>query len=75
MPSNKTVEHIEILAEAWDKELGGSDLDILLINMLADEFNALKERKGKPDIRENEKAVKRLLKEVTKIKDILSANK
>ena len=43
--------------------------------MLAEQFNALKERVGKPDIRENPKAVKRLYKEVLKIKDVLSANK
>jgi hypoxia up-regulated 1 len=35
----------------------------------------MKERQGKPDIRENPRAVKRLLKEVVKVKDILSANK
>lgn len=43
--------------------------------MIAERFNSLKERQGKPDIRTNPKAVKRLLKEVLKIKDILSANK
>lgn len=43
--------------------------------MIADRFNNLKERQGKPDIRENSRATKRLLKEATKIKDILSANK
>lgn len=44
--------------------------------MLVDRFNALKERQGKPDLRTaNPKAIKRLLKEVVKIKDILSANK
>jgi molecular chaperone DnaK (HSP70) len=36
MPANKTIEHIEILAEAWDKELGGSDFDKVLVNMMAD---------------------------------------
>lgn len=35
----------------------------------------MKERQGKPDIRDNARAVKRLLKEVVKIKDVLSANK
>lgn len=74
-PSNKTYEHIEILAEAWDSNLGGNDLDTILIDMLAERFNALKERKGKPDVRENPKVIKRLLKEVVKYKDILSANK
>ncbi len=43
--------------------------------MLVDRFNALKERQGKPDLRTNPKAMKRLIKEVVKMKDILSANK
>ena len=73
--TNKSYEHIEILAEAYEKNLGGYDLDIILTNMLADQFNALKERQGKPDVRENPKVLKRLLKEVSKIKDVLSANK
>ena len=75
MPQNKTVEHIEILSEAWDKNLGGVDLDKVLINIIAEKFNALKERQGKPDVRENPKVIKRLVKEVSKLKDILSANK
>jgi len=74
-PSNKTYEHIEILGEAWDANLGSADLDTVLLNMLAERFNAMKERKGKPDVRENPKVIKRLLKEVVKYKDILSANK
>ena len=75
MPSNKTYEHVEVLAEAWDANLGGADLDKVLIDMIAERFNAMKERKGKPDVRENPKAIKRLQKEVLKLKDILSANK
>ena len=75
MPANKTHEHVEILAEAWDKNMGGGDLDKILLDMLATRFNSMKERKDKPDIRENPKAIKRLLKEVIKMKDILSANK
>lgn len=73
--SNKSYEHIEVLAEASDPNLGGQDFDLVLLNMIADRFNSLKERQGKPDIRTNPKAVKRLQKEVLKIKDILSANK
>ena len=75
MPLNKSVEHIEVLSEAWDKNLGGADLDKIILNMLAERFNALKERQGKSDVRENPKAIKRLVKEVSKLKDILSANK
>ena len=43
--------------------------------MLADQFNNLKERQGKEDVRKNPRAMKRLLKEAIKAKDILSANK
>ena len=44
MPVNKTYEQVEILAEAWDADLGGADLDRILLDMLAERFNALKER-------------------------------
>lgn len=60
MPANKTYEHVEILAEAWDPELGGADLDKVLLDMIAERFNSLKERQGKPDVRENPKVIKRL---------------
>ena len=42
--ANKTYEHVEIIAEAWDSNLGGQDFDLVLVNMLVDRFNALKER-------------------------------
>jgi hypothetical protein len=35
----------------------------------------MKERKGKPDVRTNDRVLKRMLKEVVKLKDVLSANK
>lgn len=72
---NKTFEAIEILGEGWDKTLGGQAFDHVLVNLMVEEFNAMKERQGKPDVRENARAMKRLYKEVVKIKDILSANK
>ena len=43
--------------------------------MFADLFNNMKERKGKPDVRNNPRALKRLMKEAIKAKDVLSANK
>lgn len=46
-----------------------------IVNILADKFNALKERKDKEDVRTNVRAVKRLMKDSVKIKEILSANK
>jgi molecular chaperone DnaK (HSP70) len=71
----KEVEQIEILGEGWDATLGGAEFDDILVNILAERFNELKERKGKADVRENVRAVKRLYKEASKVKEVLSANK
>merc|ERR1719253_206052 len=43
--------------------------------MLVERFNAMEERQGKPDVRTNVRALKRLMKDSIKIKEILSANK
>jgi len=72
---NKTFEHVEVLGEGFDETLGGKEFDHVLVRILADRFNAMKERKDKPDIRKNDRAMKRLYKEASSIKDILSANK
>jgi len=71
----KEFEHVEILGEAWDATLGGQDFDQILINMLVDKFNSLPERQGKPDVRTNTKAYKRISKESLKVKDVLSSNR
>jgi len=73
--SKKLTPYIEVLAEAHERDLGSKDLDLVLFDILADKFNAQKEREGKPDLRTNLRATKRLLKEVVKIKEVLSANK
>ena len=72
---NKTYEHVEVLSEAFDETLGGSEFDHVLVKILADKFNSMEERQGKADVRTNARAMKRLYKEGSKIKDILSANK
>jgi molecular chaperone DnaK (HSP70) len=41
---NKTVESIEILSESADATLGGKEFDDVMVNMLAEKFNAMKER-------------------------------
>jgi molecular chaperone DnaK (HSP70) len=71
----KVYEQVEVLAETFDKNLGGEDFDAIIVDMLVEAFNAMPERKGKADVRENERAMKRLFKESIKVKDILSANK
>ena len=70
----KTSPYIEILAETSLRDLGSKDIDLALVNLLSDKFNSLPERSGREDIRSNLKAMKRLLREVTMIKEILSAN-
>lgn len=66
---------MEILSESAEREMGSKDIDIQLTHLLAEKFNEMKERQGKPDVRENVRALKRLQKEAVKIKETLSANK
>ena len=63
------------MAESYNQFLGGEDFDQVLVEMLVEAFNAMPERKGKPNVKTNERAMKRLFKESIKVKDILSANK
>lgn len=71
----KTTPMIEVLSEASDSTLGSKEIDIVIVNLLAEKFNALKEREGKADVRTNVRATSRMFKEAIKIKEILSANK
>jgi molecular chaperone DnaK (HSP70) len=71
----KNAPHIELLAEASDKELGTMDLQLNLINILVEKFDGLKERAGKDSVKSNVRATMRLSKEAVKIMEILSANK
>jgi len=43
----KSSPYIHILSETWDKELGSQDLDVIIVNLLAEKFNSLPERAGK----------------------------
>jgi len=72
---NKTFEYVEVLGEGFEEDLGGREFDHVLVRILADKFNSLKERQGKADVRTNARAIKRLYKEASGIKDILSANR
>lgn len=48
---NKTYEYVEVLGEGYDETLGGKEFDHVLVNIMADKFDAMKERQGKPAIR------------------------
>lgn len=67
----KTVGALEVLSKAWDSTLGGNALDHLIVEYLADEFNA-KWKGG--DIREDARAMTKLRLQANKVKHVLSAN-
>jgi hypoxia up-regulated 1 len=71
----EVVENIQVKANTHSESISGRLFDIELMNILAESFNSMPVRKGKQDIREKPRVVNRLLKEVPKIKDTLSANK
>lgn len=73
--TKKIVDKIEIIGEAWDETLGGRQFDYEMAETIADKFNALPARKGKPDIRGNAKAMRRILEKSEEIKEKLSAGK
>lgn len=75
--SNKTIEnkHVEVLAETWDKRLGGRSFDYNMIRLLMNKFDALPERAGKPTVAKDYKIAEKMLPSAIKYKEILSANK
>lgn len=71
----EVVENIQVKSNAHSEDISGRAFDIELLNILAESFNSMPSRNGKQDIREKPRVVNRLLKEIPKIKDTLSANK
>jgi len=71
----KNITSIHILEEASLSEVGGYLFDVELSKLLAEKFDSLPERQGKESVLANPKIVKRLIREATKLKEILSANK
>ena len=69
----KTHGQFEIKAVAWDESCGGEDMDLLLIEHFANEFD----EKHEPQVSSliSPKAISKLRKQVRKTKEILSANK
>ncbi|KAG0263123.1 Hypoxia up-regulated protein 1 [Actinomortierella ambigua] len=71
----RTVQEIEIMATGYDPTLGGQAFDIRLQTFLANQFQGQKEsaRLSTP-VMTNPRAMAKLLKEATRIKQVLSAN-
>ncbi|KAM4015557.1 hypoxia up-regulated protein 1 [Anomaloglossus baeobatrachus] len=63
---------LQIRGVGFDRSLGGLEIDLRLREHLAKLFNG--QKKSKKDVRENPRAMAKLLKEANRVKTILSAN-
>ena len=72
-PKSKTAintTHIELIGTGW-QEVGGVMLDLTIQEVLVSDFI---QKTGKTAIREDKRAMAKLLKEAVRVKHILSAN-
>ncbi|XP_063292387.1 hypoxia up-regulated protein 1 isoform X2 [Pelobates fuscus] len=67
-----TQPQLQIRGVGFDRTLGGLEIDLRLRDHLAKLFN--EQKKSKKDVRENQRAMAKLLKEANRVKTILSAN-
>jgi hypoxia up-regulated 1 len=70
----KSAPQLEVRSVGFDRTLGGHELDIRLQKLLSDGFMKLHQGRTKEDIKTSDGAMTRLLKEATRVKQILSAN-
>ncbi|XP_056140394.1 hypoxia up-regulated protein 1 [Lampris incognitus] len=63
---------LQIRGVGFDRGLGGFEMDLRLRDHLAKLFN--EQKKSKNDVRENHRAMAKLLKEAQRLKTVLSAN-
>lgn len=62
--------YYQILANAFDPELGGKDFDDILVGHFCEDFR----KRYKLDVRSKPRAVVRLYQECEKLKKLMSAN-
>lgn len=60
----------QVLATAFDAQLGGKDFDQVLVNHFCEEFG----KKYKLDVKSKPRALVRLFQECEKLKKLMSAN-
>jgi len=71
--SAKPSTQIDVLAKAWDRTLGGDSLDMLLVEMILDNFEQTHGTQAS-ELRASRRALERVRAQATKIKTVLSAN-
>ena len=64
-----------MLAEDWDKNLGGKNFDYGLSKYLMDLFDNSAEMKDKPKVKGDYKVLEKIIPNAIKLKEVLSANK
>uniref|UniRef100_A0A3Q3VXS3 Hypoxia up-regulated protein 1 n=1 Tax=Mola mola TaxID=94237 RepID=A0A3Q3VXS3_MOLML len=67
-----TQPQLQIRGVGFDRGLGGFEMDLRLRDHLAKLFN--EQKKSKKDVRENHRAMAKLIKEAQRLKTVLSAN-
>jgi len=76
--SKKKVGAFRVLGKGWDSALGGDSFDARIIDFMADQFNAVWNKKRndgeEKDVRDYPRPVSKLKLEANKIKQVLSAN-
>ncbi|KAL9931290.1 hypothetical protein V8E36_009800 [Tilletia maclaganii] len=71
----KDVTTIDVLSVGWDREAGGLQLDLVLRDLLIKKFEeSPASKKLEKPLRQNQRALARLLREANRVKHILSAN-
>lgn len=74
---NKTVGMGHVLSKGWNKGVGGLHFDRILVNYLADTYNEKHgpgSKQNLADIRTQPRAMAKLAKTASKVKEVLSAN-
>jgi len=71
----KLIEHVKVLAEAWDENINGHIFTIRLAEMIADAYDAQPSRKGKHSIKDSSRSWLRLIQNTEKKKIQLSSSK
>ncbi len=68
----KPRETLRLLGESWNEEFGGYNIDVCIAEDFAREFDAKFKLES---ILSNKRIMRRLIREATKVKEVLSANK
>lgn len=70
----KAVTNVRVLDAAWSREVGGLTFDLLVRDLLADAFDRQHGAALATSVRDDKRAMARLLREANRVKHVLSAN-